>query len=78
MSEDKNAVSANPTTSGCFSQFSLATYSKPKRESQVMVTVGYNTYENLFPDDDMSSDDVSFFGFLVKSRHPCLTEPKWL
>lgn len=77
MSEDKNVVSANPTTSGCFSQPSLGTYSKPKRESQVMVTGGYNTYENLFP-DDMSSDDVSFFGFLVKSLHPSLTQPKWV
>lgn len=26
----------------------------------------------------MSSDDVSFFGVLVKSLHPCLTHPKWL
>ena len=72
VSEDQNEVSATPTTSGCLSQSGFGTHSKSKRESQVMV--GYNTYVNMFPDDDMSCE-VVFFGLLVKSLHLCSTHP---
>ena len=63
VNEDQNEISANPTTGGCLSQSSFDTYSKPKRESQVMV--GYNAYVNMFPDDDVSCVVVVFFEFLV-------------
>lgn len=51
VNEDQNEVSVNTTRGGCLSQSSFDTQSKPKRESQV--TVGYNTYVNMFPDDDV-------------------------
>ena len=53
-SDGENKASTSPSCSGCLSQPSCSTQSKPVRESQLLV--GYNTYVNMFP-DEINVDD---------------------
>ena len=54
VSDGENKASTSPSCSGCLSQPSCSTQSKPMRESRHMV--GYNTYVHMFS-DEINVDD---------------------